>query len=83
MDQRWLELLLERLSEGTWELLCHPAYEDDAWRALGTRPGAGEAELRILTSDATRRCLERCGIELISYRDLARESWTAAALPAL
>jgi len=79
LDQRWLELLLERLPEGTWELLCHPAYEDAAWRAWGPRPGAGETELRILTSEATRRSVERLGIELISYRDLARESRTAAA----
>ncbi len=79
MDQRWLELLLEQLPEGTWELLCHPAYEDAEWRELGPRPGAGEMELRILTSDATRHCLDRCGIELISYRDLVRETHRAAA----
>jgi chitin disaccharide deacetylase len=79
INQQWLELLLERLPEGTWELLCHPAYEDAAWHALGPRPGAGEMELRIMTSEATRRCLERCGIELISYRDLVKEAQTAAA----
>lgn len=79
MGQRWLESLLERLPEGTWELLCHPAYEDEAWQAIGTRPGAGESESRILKSEESRRCLERCGIELISYHDLVGECRSAAA----
>jgi predicted glycoside hydrolase/deacetylase ChbG (UPF0249 family) len=28
LDQQRLARLLEGLPEGTWELLCHPAYED-------------------------------------------------------
>jgi hypothetical protein len=35
--------------------------------------------LQVLTSAETRRCLERCGIELMSYRDLADEARRAAA----
>ncbi len=71
--------LLGRLPDGTWELCCHPAHEDDRWLALGTRPGAGQRELRLLASPALRRRVQAMGIDLISYGDLQAEPQSATA----
>jgi hopanoid biosynthesis associated protein HpnK len=76
------ELLLEllcRLPDGTWELCCHPAYEDAQWLALGPRPGSGHRELQLLASPALRRRIEVMGIELISYADVEHGAQKAAA----
>lgn len=77
--------LLNRVPEGTWELLCHPAYEDDLWRALGPRPGSGTRELELLLSPATRDCIRDNGIVLTSYADVyagARATTAATAVTA-
>ncbi len=37
LDQATLASLLHRLPEGTWELVCHPAYLDDELRATRSR----------------------------------------------
>lgn len=37
LDRAALDSLLERLPDGTWELVCHPAYMDDELRATRTR----------------------------------------------
>ncbi len=79
MDQRSLETLLGRIPEGTWELLCHPAYEDEEWWTLGPRRGSGAAELNVLTSPETRHTVEKLGIRLITYREISAEHGTAAA----
>jgi predicted glycoside hydrolase/deacetylase ChbG (UPF0249 family) len=71
--------LLRRVPEGTWELCCHPAYEDARWHALGPRPGAGQRELELFASAELRRCAESLGIELISYAELEPVTQSAAA----
>jgi len=71
MDDRMLRLVLENLPEGTWELVCHPGYNDDALRKVRTRlRDSREVELQLLTSVATREWLTQSGVRLISYRDL-------------
>lgn len=71
LDQKLLAAILKSLPEGTWELVCHPGYADDALKAAGTRLlESRQVELEALTSDETRKTLEACGIELISYADL-------------
>ncbi len=72
LDEAILERVLRRLPQGTWELVCHPAYMDDDLRSLSTLR-SGERERAALTSARIRRCVEECGIELITYRDLVRE----------
>jgi hopanoid biosynthesis associated protein HpnK len=82
LNEPLLLAALHRLPEGTWELCCHPAYEDAQWRALGPRSGSGEQELALLASASLRRRVEALGVELISYSDLAAEAkakWRAAA----
>lgn len=79
LDEPTLLELLRRLPEGTWELCCHPAYEDAQWRALGPRPGSGARELELLASPSLRRHIEAMGVELISYSELIEEKKFAAA----
>ncbi len=70
LDQSLLESLIRALPDGTWELICHPAYADEHVRRLTSIYRTGEAELRLLTSPETRRCLDECGAQLISYGTL-------------
>jgi hopanoid biosynthesis associated protein HpnK len=79
LDETRLLDLLRRTPEGTWELCCHPAYEDAQWQSLGPRPGSGLRELALLSSGSIRRKIEAMGIELMSYADLVAEIKRAAA----
>ena len=70
-DPTELARIVSTLPQGTWELVLHPGYDDDALRAAGTRlRESREIELQLLTSAQTRDLLDRTGIRLISYRDL-------------
>jgi chitin disaccharide deacetylase len=72
MDERLLRLILENLPEGTWELVCHPGYNDAALQRVRTRLRDSRAvELQLLTSVAARKWLAQGGVQLISYRDLS------------
>lgn len=72
LDQQLFRCMVENLSEGTWEFVCHPGYNDAELQSLRTRLRASrERELQVLTSTATRELLAANGIDLISYRDLA------------
>jgi len=67
--------LLGRMQDGLWELVCHPGYNDAQLAATGTRLRASrETEMQALTADSTRRALEHSGIQLISFRELTRNS---------
>jgi chitin disaccharide deacetylase len=75
LDERLFRFMIERLPKGTWELVCHPGYNDADLRGLRTRlRDSRERELRILTSGASRDLIARCGVEVISYRDLTNVS---------
>lgn len=65
--------LLDHLPDGTWELVCHPGYNDAALQSAHTRLlQSREEELRILTSDQARRAIESGGFQLISFRELGQ-----------
>ncbi|MBZ5521954.1 MAG: ChbG/HpnK family deacetylase [Acidobacteriia bacterium] len=71
LDQKLLTKMVQRLSEGTWELVCHPGYVDDALRSSGTRlVESRQVELQALTSEETRQALSSRGIQLVSFADL-------------
>ena len=71
LDKELLHSLIENLSDGTWEFVCHPGYNDADLKSLRTRlRESREQELEILTAPATRELLQRSQVELISYRDL-------------
>ncbi len=60
------------LPDGTWEFVCHPGYVDADLRKVRTRLVESRAqELSILTSVEARSTLQKAGIELVSYRNLA------------
>ena len=75
LGQRWLGLLLDHLPEGTWELVCHPGYNDAELGAVRTRlRKSREEELRVLTSLELRERLSARGVELVSYHALTKET---------
>jgi predicted glycoside hydrolase/deacetylase ChbG (UPF0249 family) len=70
-----LRQTLASLPEGTWELVCHPGYNDADLRRAGTRLlDAREEERRLLTSAELRQFLEEQKIRVISYRDFVEKS---------
>jgi hopanoid biosynthesis associated protein HpnK len=72
LDERLLRRMVEHLPDGTWELVCHPGYNDGDLRNIHTRlRESREQELRILTSQSTRDLLAANGVETISFRGLA------------
>jgi chitin disaccharide deacetylase len=63
---------IANLPDGTWELVCHPGYNDSELQSAGTRLLASrDEERRLLASPETRQFLEEQKISLISYRELA------------
>ena len=71
LDERLFANRMDNLPEGTWELVCHPGYNDAALGSIRTRLRQSRAvELRLLTSPEARESLMRNGIQLISYREL-------------
>ena len=75
LDDALFRFILENLPEGTWELVCHPGYDDADLQRVRTRlHKSREAELRLLTASETRALLARNGVELISYRDLVTKA---------
>ena len=71
LNQRLLRLMVENLPDGTWELVCHPGYNDVDLQAVRTRlRESREQELRLLTSPSTRDLLKANGVEAVSFREL-------------
>jgi hopanoid biosynthesis associated protein HpnK len=69
-----LRQTLASLPEGTWELVCHPGYNDADLRATRTRLlDSREEERRLLTSAELRQFLEEQEIRVISYREFAEQ----------
>lgn len=68
LTREGVEHLLEKLPEGTTELMCHPGYADEELRRTGTRlQKSREMELEILTDTRIRKLVATRGIRLISY----------------
>lgn len=71
MDLRLFENIVNSLPEGTWELVCHPGYNDAELAGVCTRLRDSRVkELQLLTSPEDREILDRSGVQLTSYRDL-------------
>ncbi|HET7209623.1 MAG TPA: ChbG/HpnK family deacetylase [Terriglobales bacterium] len=70
MDLATFRRILQSLPDGTWELVCHPGYNDEDLSRVTTRlRESRDQERRLLTSAAAREEVNRAAIELISYRD--------------
>jgi hopanoid biosynthesis associated protein HpnK len=71
VDMTLLRALLENMPEGTWELVCHPGYNDADLDKVRTRLRDSRVhELELLTSPNVRKLIDSLGIELISYNEL-------------
>ncbi len=69
-----LRQTLAALPDGTWELVCHPGYNDDNLRAAGTRLlESRDDERRLLISPELRQFVEEQNFRLISYREFAEQ----------
>jgi len=74
-DSAKLRAALHALPDGTWELVCHPGYNDDDLQHAGTRLlQSREHERQLLMSPEVRQLLEEQEIELISYRDIGNHT---------
>ena len=72
LDETLFEAIASTIPDGTWEFVCHPGYNDSDLASANTRlRESRETELRVLTLPAAREILDRRGIQLISYRELA------------
>jgi predicted glycoside hydrolase/deacetylase ChbG (UPF0249 family) len=71
LNQTLFSAIATSVPEGTWELVCHPGYNDSDLKSAKTRlRESREVELNVLISPTAREILARQGVELISYRDL-------------
>ena len=72
MDHDLFGSIVDSLPKGTWELVCHPGYNDAALANVRTRLRQSRVEeLQLLTSREAREIVDRSGVQLISYRDLS------------
>ncbi|HYE26461.1 MAG TPA: ChbG/HpnK family deacetylase [Clostridia bacterium] len=68
LDQDILREMLERIPEGTWELVCHPGYNDAELATVPTKLRASrETELQALTSAGIRDALHARQVERIAF----------------
>jgi predicted glycoside hydrolase/deacetylase ChbG (UPF0249 family) len=68
LDLELFRAIIGCIPEGTWELCCHPGYNDSDLDRVRTRLRASrDREREILTSAAAREIVAQHGIELISY----------------
>jgi hopanoid biosynthesis associated protein HpnK len=71
LDEARLMEILDRLPEGVTEVFFHPATGPFAAADYGTERYQWAAELAALTSSRVRAEIERDGIELVTYGELA------------
>ena len=64
--------VIERLEDGTTELMCHPAMYDDELESAVTRlKRERQRELDALIDESVRRAVEVQGVRLINYEEFA------------
>ena len=68
-----LRAISQELPEGTWEIVCHPGYNDTDLAGVPTRLRESRDQERwVLTSPEAQESLAKSGIQLISYAELSR-----------
>ncbi len=71
LDLKLFTMIVDSIPDGTWELVCHPGYNDADLDQIQTRLRESRVqELGLLTSPEAKEALQRRGIELITYREL-------------
>jgi hopanoid biosynthesis associated protein HpnK len=68
LDEARLRAMLRRMPPGTWELVCHPGYNDCDLAAVRTKLRASrEVEMRALLGITQDELREEYGVELQSF----------------
>ena len=62
--------LINKVSDGTTEIMCHPGYVDDAFAKESVYNFQRERELKILTDPSIKEAIKANGIQLISFAEL-------------
>ena len=82
LDTESLHKLLHTMPEGTWELVCHPGYNDAALGAITTRLRATrEIEREALLKEVPQAIRTLPGLELIHYGQIAQPCTARERLP--
>ena len=71
IGQLWASTM-DALPPGNFELACHPGISERGFSDHDRISGQREKELRSLTDSSLRQAVERNGIRLICYSDLAK-----------
>lgn len=75
LDSKLLLEMLHHLEDGTWELVCHPGYNDaDLGQQRTKLRTSREVELDALTNTNLSEQVKALGIELISFLKLVPEA---------
>jgi chitin disaccharide deacetylase len=72
-QDKWIQLL-RNVPPGWSEVYCHPAIPDDELARWATYVEPRRREVDVLTSERTHLEVERCGLSLRSFHDLARSA---------
>ncbi len=62
--------IIGKVTEGSYEIMCHPGYVDEAFAKESTYNFQRERELKILTDPAVKQAIESHGIELTTFGSL-------------
>lgn len=66
----FLRILGDMLPNGSYEIMCHPGYVDEAFARESGYSYQRQHELQILTDPSLRKEVEKRGIQLISFAQL-------------
>jgi predicted glycoside hydrolase/deacetylase ChbG (UPF0249 family) len=62
--------ILNNLSDGTTEIMCHPGHTDDAFANESVYNKQRDRELKILTDPSIKEAIQAQGIDLITFASL-------------
>jgi predicted glycoside hydrolase/deacetylase ChbG (UPF0249 family) len=69
-NQEHLQKLLEQLSTGTTELMCHPGYTSEALEATSSYARRRPFELEALVDPRTKEIIEDLEIDLVTFKQV-------------
>ncbi len=71
LDAEAMRRVIERLGDGTTELMCHPGlYDDELERAATRLRRERQRELEALTDESVRHTVTDVGVRLINYQEM-------------
>jgi len=81
IDEARLRTMLERMPHGTWELVCHPGYNDSDLAAIRTRlRESREIDMAALLHITTRELSDDYSVELVPFRADSPQPATAGKI---